>query len=303
MQKKIPLIVDCDPGIDDAFALLLLYKYKKNFDIKLFSATAGNVDIEKTSNNLSFLVENYFTGCKISKGDGVPLGKYKKENCAEVHGESGLGDFKISKQKIEVELNSVDEIIKTLEESGEKVVILTLGPLTNIAKVLIKAPHIKEKIEAIYCMIGSKNNKGNVQDCIEFNAYFDPFAFDFVVKSGCKIVINPFEVADELKILKSKLIELKKVGKTQNMVAKMVSGIYEEKNPEYISLFDPNIFYALVKPEFYNFEPCEIVVNLDEKTAGMCKIINYKNSQNLVISVKDGQVVNDSILADLENLR
>ena len=177
-MKRLPIIVDSDPGIDDALALLLLSKHQKNFNIKLLSATAGNNPIDTTANNLKFFAQKYFKNVPVAIGSKLPLIRQNIDYCEDVHGKSGLGTINVGKINYPVlEEESYIEMHKILKKSKEKITIIALGAMTNIAKLLINFPDIKSKIERIYAMIGSIEGKGNITQNAEFNAYFDAEAF------------------------------------------------------------------------------------------------------------------------------
>ncbi len=273
MIKK-PLIIDTDPGIDDALALLLLYKFKDEFNIKLFCSTAGNIPIETATNNLKYFVKNYFNGAKVAKGSESPLVKPKSVNAEYVHGVSGLGHFKIPNQNYPTLPNSVEAMYETIKESKTKVILLCLGPLTNISKLLIIHPDIRNNIEKIYTMIGSVKGKGNITPYAEFNSYFDPEAFDLVVKSEVPLVLNPMELGFESRAKKAEFIA-DKITPTQKLISEVIAGSYESMDPTAFAIFDPLSVLALVKPEFFEFKKCWIDVETNGEKSGQ-SIINEK---------------------------
>lgn len=300
MTKKT-LIVDTDPGIDDALALLLLYKFKNKFNIKLFCSTAGNIPIEITTNNLKFFVKNYFDGCIVAKGSESPLVKPKSVDAENVHGKNGLGNFKISKQNYPVSPNSVEIMYETIKSNKNKVTLLCLGPLTNIAKLLIIHPDIKTKIEHIYTMIGSVKGKGNITPYAEFNSYFDPEAFDLVVKSNVPLIINPMELGVECMVKKSEFVAEKQT-KTQALIQEMIDGSYETFDPTSFAIFDTLSVLALAKPEFFEFKNCWIDIETDGEKAGQSLIKDKPDGIHCYQVIKDVKATTDFILSALKSI-
>ena len=301
-MTKRTLIVDTDPGIDDALALLLLYKYKKNFSIKLFCSTAGNIPIETTTNNLKFFVKTYFDGCEVAKGSESPLVKSKAVSAVHVHGQSGLGHFKVSKQNYPTLPNSVEAMYETIKKSRNKVTLLCLGPLTNVAKLLIMYPEIKSKIENIYTMIGSVKGKGNITPYAEFNSYFDPEAFDLVVKSEVPLILNPMELGFESRAKKSEFVS-GIASPTQEMIAEMIAGSYESMDPTAFAIFDPLSVLALVKPEFFEFKKCWIDIETDGKKSGQSIIKDNPDGIHCYQVIKNAKETTNFILDTLKSIR
>lgn len=301
MTKKT-LIVDTDPGIDDALALLLLYKYKKNFNIKLFCSTAGNISIENTTNNLKYFVKTYFDGSEVAKGSKLPLIKSKVVSAEHVHGQSGLGNFKISNQEYPALPNSVEAMYQTIKKSKNKVTLLCIGPLTNIAKLLIIYPEIKTKIENIYSMIGSVKGEGNITPYAEFNAYFDPEAFDLVVKSEIPLIINPLELGFESRIKKSKF-STNINSPTQKLIAEMIEGSHESMDPTTFAIFDTLSVLALIKPKFFEYKKCWINVETNGKKAGQSIIKEDPNGIHCYQVIKDVKEIKKFVLDTLKSIK
>ena len=263
MNKKIPIIIDCDMDVDDALALLILAKNLDKFNLKLIATVAGNVEVNKATNNLVFLSKLFFKKIKLAKGKG---GR-KDVDAKDVHGKSGLGNLIIKKQTPTSPLeNSVEAIHKTLNENITTTII-SLGPMTNIANLITKYPEDKSKIKEIYCMIGSVNGIGNIVPYAEFNAYYDATSFKIVSESGIKLIINPVELGLKVSRLSKELInkELNN-SKKQKLIKEMINGMFEPDDTNTICLYDPNTICALLKPRYYKFIPCDIKVT-DNKTS------------------------------------
>ena len=242
-MKKIPLIIDCDPGVDDTIALLLLSLKKDKYDIKLLSSCPGNLDINITTNNLQFFANNFFNVSTLSKGYEKPIARNFEPDAEFVHGKSGLGEIEIEKQNYAISNNiSYEEMYNILKDSQEKITFLCLGPLTNIALLIKTYPQILNKIEKLYCMIGSINGIGNVTNYAEFNAYYDPEAFKIVAESNIPIVFNTIEVGLKCRLIKNKVENELVNSKNQLLLKSMIKGMTEPDDKNTVCLFDPCSF-------------------------------------------------------------
>lgn len=149
-MKKIPLIIDTDPGIDDAGALICAFNNDDILDIKLITTVFGNVSLDKTTNNALKIVEFMKKDIAVAKGAHKALICDNIIDASEVHGESGMDgyDFKEPTRKI-LDKVAIEAIKDILEKSSEKVNFAMLGSLTNLALFLSVYPHLKDKIEKL----------------------------------------------------------------------------------------------------------------------------------------------------------
>ena len=185
MKEKILTIFDTDPGIDDAFALSFLNK-SEIFDVKMLSSVAGNVKLKHTTRNLQGLAFSMDWQVPIYKGLDKPI--LGKQILAEgFHGENGLlgyefGDNELRKLEDQPAIKAMVEVL----EANDKTLIIAVGPLTNIASLILARPDLKEKIKEITIM-GGAIGMGNVTATAEFNIYADPEAAAIVFSSGVKV--------------------------------------------------------------------------------------------------------------------
>lgn len=185
MIEKIPTIFDTDPGIDDAFALSFLNK-SDIFDVKMLSSVAGNVKLVHTTRNLQGLAKAMDWEIPIYKGLEKPI--LGKQILAEgFHGKNGLLGYVFKDEDLAKLENksAISAMVKVLEDN-EKTLIIAVGPLTNIASLLLARPDLKEKIKEISIM-GGAIGMGNVTPTAEFNIFADPEAAAIVFASGIKI--------------------------------------------------------------------------------------------------------------------
>ena len=185
MKEKIPTIFDTDPGIDDAFALSFLNK-SEIFDVKMLSSVAGNVKLVHTTRNLRGLAFAMNWQVPIYKGLDKPI--LAKQILAEdFHGENGLLGYEFKDDELaKIESQPAIKAMAEVLEENEKTLIIAVGPLTNIASLILARPDLKEKIKEITIM-GGAIGMGNVTATAEFNIYADPEAAAIVFSSGIKV--------------------------------------------------------------------------------------------------------------------
>lgn len=200
-----PVIIDCDPGVDDALAILLALSSDK-IDIRAITTVAGNQTIDKTTRNALNIAGYAGFTTKVAMGASKPL--LRELVTAEfVHGESGTGNavFPESGQSL-YDKNAVETIYEEAQ-LNEKLHIIALGPLTNIASVLLKHPDIKDKIEHITLMGGAAYG-GNYKPAAEFNIYVDPEAARVVFESGVPITMIGLDVTHKAFIYEDEIMDI-----------------------------------------------------------------------------------------------
>lgn len=181
------IIIDCDPGQDDAIAILMAIN-SQNLNILGITTVAGNVNGEQTyinAMNICGFANKANIG--VYKGALKPLQK-DIIFATHIHGKNGLSDNIKGEYVFKNELTAVEFLIKTLRESDKKITIAATAALTNIALAIRQAPDIKEKIEKIVLMGGSVT-EGNITKFAEFNFFTDPHAAKEVFDSGLNIVM------------------------------------------------------------------------------------------------------------------
>lgn len=218
---RIPVIIDCDPGHDDAIALLLAFASER-LDVKAVTIVAGNQTQEKTLNNALKVLSFAGVDVPVAKGDDKPLMR-DLIIAPEVHGDSGLDGPELPESDLQaVDMPAIELIAKTVRESDKKVTLIPTGALTNIAKFLLCYPELKEKIERISLMGGACFG-GNWSPAAEFNILVDPEAADIVFKSGIPITMSGLDVTHKALIYDEDVERIRNVGgKVAVMVAELL---------------------------------------------------------------------------------
>ena len=195
MEKRIPVILDGDPGHDDAIAWVLA-KASPQLDILAVTSVCGNQTIAKTTYNTLRIMTLIGLDVPMAMGREKPL-IGEPIIAPTVHGESGLdGPALPEPAYVPVEMDAAELMAKILEESDEPVTLIPTGPLTNVAALLMTHPELKDKIAHIYLM-GGGIDFGNWTPAAEFNILVDPEAADVVYRSGIPITMAGLDVTEK----------------------------------------------------------------------------------------------------------
>lgn len=262
-MEKTKLIIDCDPGHDDAFAIMLAGSSSK-FELLGITVVAGNQTLEKTAIN-AFNVKSYLgIDVDVYKGSDRPLVKAPK-NCGEIHGESGLDGFTFPQYDYSlIKDNAVDFIINSLHRN-DKVTVVTCGPMTNLARAMLKDPSIKEHIEEVVLMGGSITN-GNVTPAAEFNICCDPEAADVVFTSGIKVKMIGLDVTRKVLVLPEVISRMEKISnKASDMFVKLMKFFNKTQNEVFGlpagPLHDPVTIASLIDDSLVTYKYMNVTID------------------------------------------
>ncbi len=268
-MKKIPVIIDCDPGHDDAIAILWALSSPR-LEIKAVTTVAGNQTIEKvTRNAIKVLTKARRMEILVAKGAEKPIVRKLNIGGQVVHGESGLEGPLLPPEGFGIcELSALELIIKILEEAEEKVTIIAVGPLSNIGTLLIVRPDLKKKIDKIYIM-GGGMYRGNYTPVAEYNIWADPEAAKIVFQSELPIVMAGLDVTHKAYVTKEENEELRRQGNEISVfVAELIDYFskyhYEVEGFAGCTLHDPAAVAALLYPEIFS----GILCSVDVETSG-----------------------------------
>ena len=272
MQRS--LIIDCDPGADDAVLILMALASPQAFNVLGITTVAGNAPLEATNQNALKVVElAKRLDVKVYGGCSKPLIR-KPLYAAYIHGENGLeGSDMPDPTTLLQSQHAVDFIIETLLSATEKVTLSVSGPMTNIAMALIKEPKIADSIEEIIFMGGSTNG-GNITPAAEFNFFVDPHAAHIVVSSGVSMRMLGLNVTHFLVTSPERLNQLRNLN---NVVGCQVADMLEVGVENDVvrfgltgrSIHDACITAYMLKPELFTFKKmCVLVDFTGEATMG-----------------------------------
>ena len=271
------IIIDTDPGQDDAVAILLALASPDEIDVIGITAVAGNVPLALTEKNARIICELAGrTDISVFAGCDRPLGR-SLVTAEHVHGKTGLDGPVLPDPEMPLQsTHAVDFIIETLRAHASGTITLCpLGPLTNIATALTKAPDIAKKIAAIVLMGGAYFEVGNITPTAEFNIYVDPEAADIVFKSGINITVMPLDVTHKALVTKLRNDAFRALGTpVGNAVAEMTDFFERFDKEKYGSagapLHDPCVTAYLIRPELFSGRHINVEIETSsELTRGM----------------------------------
>jgi len=275
MKNKI--IIDTDPGQDDAVAILLALASPDELDILGIVAVAGNVSLAQNAKNARRVIE--LAGRKdipVYAGCERPI-KRRLVTAEHVHGDTGLNGPNLPEPTVELKpQHGVDFIIDTLlKEPMGSVTLCTLGPLTNIALAMVKAPAITRRIRKIVMMGGAYFEVGNITPAAEFNIYVDPEAADVVMRSGVDIVMVPLDVTHQVLATKERIAAIRANGNAASIAVTQMLEFSERFDlGKYgwpgAPLHDPCVIAYLLKPELFDGRHINVSIETSsELTVGM----------------------------------
>ncbi|MDQ7019940.1 MAG: nucleoside hydrolase [Robiginitomaculum sp.] len=272
-----PILIDTDPGQDDALAILLALAAPEKLDVRGIIAVAGNVPLPLTQKNARRLVD-------LSGRDDVPV----YAGCSRpmvrdlitaenVHGRTGVDGYDWPETKTPLQdQHGVDFIIDTLMAAGEgEITLCTLGPLTNIAMALVKAPQCARGIREIVMMGGGFFEGGNTTPAAEFNILVDPHAAHVVFNSALPLTLMPLDVTHKALATAYRIGDLAALGnETGRACAGMLSYFnrhdVEKYGAEGAPLHDPCVIAYLLKPELFSGKKIPVQIEISSGlTLGM----------------------------------
>jgi purine nucleosidase len=295
-----PIIIDCDPGQDDALALLLALGSPEEIEVLAVTAVAGNVPLSLTEKNARKIVElARRPDLPVHAGADRPL--VRDLVTAEfVHGKTGLDGADLPEPAMPLaEEHAALAIVRILREQPSRTVTLCpVGPLTNIALAMRLAPDILPRIKEIVLM-GGAIGVGNITPAAEFNIYVDPHAADVVFRSGVPIVMHGLDVTHKALVTKPRLEAIKAIG---SPVSDAVVGLltfynifdqvrFEGKGAP---LHDPCAIAYVMRPELFEGRDCNVQIEVMGEASLGRTLVDWRGQAELPPNVR----VIDGIDAD-----
>ena len=274
-----PIIIDTDPGTDDAVAILLALAAPE-LEVLGLAAVAGNAPLAATERNARAVLElagrtdvSVYAGCPRSIGGGAI-------SALHAHGEGGLGSLELPPPQMALQPgHGVDFLIETLRASAPRsVTVCALGPLTNIAAALIKAPDIAERLAELVVMGGASYALGNTTPCAEFNIHADPVAAAVVFGSGAAITLIPLDLTHQVMSTPERIEGVRALGNRGGSAAALLMSPPRARKtgrgePPAYALHDPCVIGYLLAPELFDGVETNVAVETQSPlTVGMTVI-------------------------------
>ncbi|AIY06945.1 ribosylpyrimidine nucleosidase [Planococcus sp. PAMC 21323] len=282
-MTKLPLIIDTDPGIDDAMMLTLAFANEQAFDVRLVTTCSGNISQDKTNYNARSFLSYIGANVEIARGLEQPIFR-ELEVAEDIHGESGFGNVQFPAPTLPVSKRpAITAMLETIMASNEKMTIVATGPLTNVAALLLAHPEVKPKIERISWMGGAAVG-GNMSPSAEFNAYVDPHAVEIVFRSGVPVVMSGLDVTHKAFVTIDEAKSILAIGtefaeKAYHLVTYYLevmkrTPFHEENYDQVLHFHDVCAVMYLLRPELFEGQDCYVEVALEGLTAG-ATVVDY----------------------------
>ncbi|GAC1390240.1 MAG: nucleoside hydrolase [Ktedonobacteraceae bacterium] len=261
------IILDTDPGIDDALALFLALA-SPEVTLEAVTTVSGNVSIEQTTYNaLTLLTLAGRTDIPVAYGSSEPLVR-ERVHAAHVHGRNGLGDVTLPEPAIApVEQQAVDLIIEKIMSNPGEITLVPIGPLTNIALAVRREPRIAQHVHEVVIMGGALRIPGNVTPSAEFNIFADPHAAHIVFHADWPLRLVSLDVTTRVSLQRQQ-VELLAThgGKVTTAIKQMMDHYFDVFGPAYGSttfqMHDPLCLAAAFQPDLITWEPAYVDVEL-----------------------------------------
>tara|TARA_B100001996_G_scaffold351045_1_gene310812 strand:+ start:2360 stop:3301 length:942 start_codon:yes stop_codon:yes gene_type:complete len=268
MSEKI--IIDCDPGQDDAVALFLALSSPDELEILGITTVAGNVPLKLTERNARIICDiadskktQVFAGCSRP----MLVNLMTAEN---VHGKTGIDGIDIFKpMTLLKELHAVDFIVETLKDAEtDSITLVPTGPLTNIALAIIKDPSILNSIKQIVLMGGAMREAGNLSASAEFNMRVDPHAAKVVFECGIPIIVMSLDVTHKVLTSRERVREIESIGNsvstaTANMLKFFARYDSEKYGIDGAPLHDPCTIAWLLNQDLFSGKECNVRIETE----------------------------------------
>lgn len=281
MARKI--ILDCDPGHDDAVAILLALA-SPEVELLGLTVVGGNVPLAGTVLNTRKIVT--LSGCDgVSIYAGCPQPMVRKIVTAEhVHGETGLDSGSgtlLAEPTVPVaDQHAVNFIIDTVRSTAAReITLVATGPLTNVAIAFAMAPDIVERLDEVVIMGGVGYEPGNITPAAEFNVYVDPQAAAAVFDSGVKLTMFGLDVTHQMLITQPRLEQIASTGRIGATVADLLDFFNRYDVSKYgwegAPLHDPCTIAYLINPDLFEGRPMHVVVDMAEGPSLGCTVTDW----------------------------
>jgi purine nucleosidase len=297
------IIIDTDPGVDDALTFLLALA-SPEIQLEALTTVQGNVTLEKaTRNALSVLELAHATHIPVARGCSHPLVKAPHASGEAVHGSSGMGHTNLPDPTSSVvESHAIDYLIERFLAEPKQISLFAIGPLTNVALAIRKEPRIVDAIQELVIMGGAIRSGGNVSPLAEFNIHEDPHAAHMVFHSGIPITLIPLDATYKCLLTSADVERLNKIDSPIARFVRDATAQYMEFYLKYegfkgCALHDPLTLAAIIAPELLTIEEHYVSVDISggvstgKTYADFMKVAKQPANMKVALDVKGREFV------------
>lgn len=265
-MSPTPLIIDCDPGVDDAVALLTAFGTPE-LELLAITTVGGNVPVDKTARNARILRQIAGRAdVPVFMGAELPL-RREPMGAGEFHGAEGLGDMiPFESEAGCAPGGAVEAIIRMVMARPEKSVSMAvLGPLTNLALALRAEPRLAERLGPVAVMGGARAEGGNITASTEFNIWADPDAAAEVLASACDVILFGLDVTHQVRAIEDRIVALEALGTDPARAAASMMRFSQRIEREIVGWEAPPVHDLcpvawMIRPQLFTLRPCHIAV-------------------------------------------
>ncbi len=302
-MDKRKLIIDCDPGVDDAYAIVMAL-LSEEFEVLGITGVSGNKSIDAVIPNALRLTQFLNKDVKVYRGAAANLesmrnGVVQKNDAETFHGKDGMGNSELSYTTANLaEESAEDFIISMMKKYPNQVELLTLGPLTNIALAIQKDVEAMKDCKEITIMGGAFKRHGNVSDFAEFNIYYDPEAMDLVNRELSEFVPITYVGLDATHCVLFDHNDFARLrytgGETGRLLSKIIQGYAEQYfvHNSYLGavIHDLFTFMTMAYPEIIVEEILSgVEIKCDEEHAGQTVLVDSDHKSRVILKLDDAK--------------
>ncbi|MCI9457735.1 MAG: ribonucleoside hydrolase RihC [Oscillospiraceae bacterium] len=293
-MDKRPIIIDTDPGIDDALAIAIAL-FSEELDVRLITTVAGNVSLENVTFNILRLLHFFGKDVPVAKGAQLPL-LTEFVDASNVHGKTGMEGYEFPEPKNELLLpdHAVNAMRRVILESPEPVTLVPIAPLTNIALLLALYPEVKANIREIV-MMGGSASRGNKGVMSEFNVATDPEAAQMVFQSGLPIVMAGLDVGLKALVYPEDSEEIRQMGRVGDMAYQLFKRYRGGSFKTGLKMYDSCAVAYLLNPELFEAVETYVGVELHGSMTTGCTVVDLKGYLH--------RKPNARVLTDIDSLK
>lgn len=301
-MKKTKIILDCDPGHDDAIAILLAGRHPA-IDVLGITTVAGNQTLDKITTNALHVCEYLNLDIPVYRGMSLPLVR-EQVVADQVHGETGLDGPVFGPLKTEIQQeHAVQYIIRTLMASDKDIVLVPIGPLTNIAMAMRLEPNIIPKIQEIV-MMGGAYGAGNFTPSAEFNFFADPEAAHVVFTSGAKLTMMGLDLTNQTICTQDIIDRMEAIGNKAGELFGDIMRFTLKSQQEAFGLeagpvHDVTCIAYLIAPELFTTQDMHVQIDINRGPCYGRSVCDENNSLGLPANCKVGKGIQLSAFWDM----
>ena len=296
------LIIDTDPGVDDAMAIHYAFAHP-GLDVLALTSIFGNVWVEQATRNALILAEQAAYPCLVAEGEAQPLVMPPNAPSHYVHGDEGFGDLPAMTPKGKPDPRPAYQVIVDYcrQYPGE-VVLAPVGPLTNIAKLLEYDPEITGYVKKVVIMGGAVRCPGNVSDYAEANIWNDPHAADRVFAADWPVELIGLDITQKIKCHPEHFDQIAQsspeIGGFLREISAFYIKFYQTVIGEYVCLMhDPTAIIAITNPDLITFEELPLEVVLEGEAIGQTRLSHDASRRPVRVAMAaDGEKIRKTFL-------